>query len=863
LSDRRVFLSYRRQDSAGHAGRLADHLLDRFGAGSVFMDVESISAGVEFTQAIEHAIGDSDAVLVVIGPGWLEAVGPDGRRRLDDSSDFVRREIEASLRSDTRVIPVIVGGASMPSEDRLPAQIADLARRNAVELQDRRWREDVDALVDVLEGRGRGSLGNLPLQPTRFLGRTRELAEVIELLRRDDVRLLTLTGPGGTGKTRLAVQCASKLAHTYPGGAWFVALAALTDPDLVLAEVGAVLEVQGGGEGSLVEALAARLSRARTLVVLDNLEQLLPRAAAPIAELSAAASTLELIVSSREPLHLGAEREYPVVTLTGEDARTLFVERARAVRPDFEPRDDAERKAIAAICDRLDRLPLAIELAAARVKLLPPTKLLDRLDQRLRLLTSGAHDAPARQQTLRATIEWSFDLLPEDERALFECMSVFSGGCTLEAAEAVCDADIDTLQSLVDRSLIRVQDQPDVESRYVMLETVREFATERLEQGSDAEALRRLHAEYFVAVAERADAVLQGGPPHQEQIALLDAEHDNHRAALRWAIDGGDPELGLRLVAQLGPVWWLRRPLSEARRWLTEALEVGPPEATRARALALDWAGFLAGEQGEDGTALLEASIECAKEAGDIAIQALSTTNLAGNLPASRQAEAVPLGREGVRLARISGQRWVLAIALNNLGETHRLLGDAPAATGAYEESLAAARDVGHPPLIALVLANLAEMAVGNDPRLAGSMAEESLALAEELGDRRHTAAAQTVLGWVALAEGRFDEAVEWFRTGLALTRDLGHALWAVQNLFGLGGVAAATGQVARAATLDAAAAQAERLLGHVPSAADARIHRRYLAELRDATDPAVWEASVRVGEAMSLEEAIEFALAT
>jgi tetratricopeptide (TPR) repeat protein len=475
------------------------------------------------------------------------------------------------------------------------------------------------------------------------------------------------------------------------------------------------------------------------------------------------------------------------------------------------------------------------------------------------LLTGGARDAPARQQTLRATIEWSYDLLSEDERTSFERLSVFSGGWTLEAAEAVCDVDVDTLQSLVERNLVR----PAPDARFGMLETIHEFASERLEQRSEAQALRRLHAEYFLAAAEQADAVLQGGPPHQEQIDRLDAEHDNHRAVLRWALGGGDPELGLRLAAQLGPVWWLRRPLSEARRWLTEALEVGPPEATRARALALDWAGFLAGEQGEDGTALLEASVECAKEAGDVAIQALATTNLAGNLPAPRRAETVPLGREGARLARISGQQWVLAIALNNLGETYRLLGDAPAATAAYEESLAAAREVRHPSVIALCLANLAEMAVGDDPQLAGSMAEESLALAEEIGDRRHTAAAQTVLGWVALAEGRFDEAVEWFQKGLALIRDLGHALWAFQNLYGLAGVAAAEGDVGRAPALEAAGASSERLLGHQPTAADAGIHRRYLAELREATDPAAWEARVRVGEAMSLDEAIEYALAT
>jgi predicted ATPase len=858
VSERRVFLSYRREDAAGHAGRLTDHLLDRFGQGSVFVDVDSIEAGADFTAEIERAIAGSDAVLVVIGPGWLDARTPSGVRRLDEPADFVRREVEAALSSEVRVIPVLVGGAEMPAEAELPDSIAALAHRNAVELQDRRWREDVDALVDVLEGHGRGTVGNLPPQPTPFLGRERELAELTELVRSQDVRLLTLTGPGGIGKTRLAIQAAAKLVHTYPGGAWFVGLGALTDPGLVLVEIARVLEVFDATEDRLVPAIVERVARARTLVVLDNLEQILPGAAGPIADLSSAAPMLDVLCSSREPLRVSAEREYPVPTLSEHEAEALFIQRARAADPGFEPQGAAEQRAIGEVCDRLDRLPLAIELAAARTKMLRPGALLHRLEQRLPLLTGGARDVPERQRTLRATIAWSYDLCSETERELFERLAVFSGGWTLEAAEAVCGADLDTLQSLVERSLVRREPEG---RRFQMLETIREFANERFERKPHADALRRLHAKYFVADAEQADAVLQGGPPQREQIAHLDAEHDNHRAILRWALGGTDSELALRLAAQLGPVWWLRRPLSEARRWLTEALEAAPPVATRARSLALDWAGFLAGEQGEDGTALLEASIECAKEAGDVAIQALATTNLAGNLPASRRKESVPLAREGVRLARISGQRWVLAIALNNLGETYRQLGETAAATGAYEEGLAAARDLNHPSLIALCLANLAEIAVAHDPAHARSLAAESLALAEEIGDRRHTSVAQTVLGWAALAEGKLDEALEWFGEGLTLTRDLGHAQWAFNILYGFAGVAAAKGEVARAARLEAAAARSERILGHQPTAADAGIHRRYLDELRSSTDRAIWEAETRAGEAMSLDEAIAYAL--
>ena len=861
----KVFISYRRQDSGGHTGRLADHLLDRLGSSSVFMDVESIEAGADFTEAIVRAIDDSDAVLVVIGPGWLDATGSDGKRRLDDAGDFVRREIEIALRSDVRVIPVLVGDAAMPAEARLPDSIAQLARRNGIELQDRRWREDVDALVDMLEGRGKAVVGNLPVQPTPFLGRERQLAQVIELVGREEVRLLTLTGPGGIGKTRLAIQAATELAHIYPGGAWFVGLSALTDPGLVVAELGAVLDVREADLGSLIEALARRLSRARALVLLDNLEQLLPDAAGPIAELLTLAPSLDLIVSSREPLHISAEREFPLGTMSEDEASALFFARARATRPNFEPRDEAEHHVIAEICARLDRLPLAIELAAARVTVLTPTSLLERLDERLPLLTGGARDAPERQRTLRATIAWSYDLLSADERALFSRLAVFAGGCTMEAAEAVCGADLSAMQRLIERNLLRQVAGAGTETRYGMLETIREFALERLQERPEAEGLRRRHAEHFLAIAEAAEQKLKGRD-QVRWIERMDAEHDNHRAALRWALDGADPDLGLRLVVELWFVWILRRPLSEMRSWLSEALERTPAVATDVRARALHLAGFLASEQGEEEAAasLLEEAIDCAQQAGDVATEAFATSNYSIRLSTARADEMVQLGQRAVRLARTSDDRWVLAITLNNLAEAYRESGDSAAARDAYEESFRLLGEMGDRSRLALLLGNLAEMAIlsGDLPR-ARALSAEALEHAEALGDQRHASSAQTVLGWVALAERKLDEAIEHFSVGLALMRDLGDARFSVNVLFGLAGTAAAAGDAERAACLEAVAARAEETLGHVPSVADSGIHLRFLDELRGVTDSSSWETAAREGTAMTLDEGIAYALSS
>ena len=454
---------------------------------------------------------------------------------------------------------------------------------------------------------------NLPLQATPLIGREREVEAVCGLLRSPETRLLTLLGPGGTGKTRVGLQVAAELVDDFEDGVFFVPIAAITDPTLVAPTIARVLGLSEGGARPAEELLEGYLRDRQTLVLLDNFEQVLE--AAPVVDrLLSTAAGLKILATSRTPLGLYGEYEFPIPPLSLPDPESLpplenlteyaavrlFVERASAVRPDFSLAED-NAPAVVEICERLDGLPLAIELAAARIKLLPPQVLLDRLGNRLKILTGGARNLPERQRTLRNAIEWSYELLDEGEKMLFGRLGVFSSGATLEAMEAVCDAEGDLptdvfegASSLLDKSLLRQEEGAGGEPRFLMLETIHEFADEKLEGSWEAEAVRRSHAEYFLALAEGAEPMLWGAED-AAWLERLEQEHDNMRAALSWAIGHEEGELALRVGAALRWFWYMEGYYGEGRRWLEAALGMDwGAAAAEARARALEGVGWLA-----------------------------------------------------------------------------------------------------------------------------------------------------------------------------------------------------------------------------------------------------------------------------
>jgi predicted ATPase/class 3 adenylate cyclase len=598
-----------------YADLLADHrrlLREAFARNRGFeMDSEGDAFFVAFESANDAAAAAADAQLALAGHGWPG--GNEIRVRMGLHSGEPRtvdgRYVGLVVHAGARIMAAGHGGQVLVSESTRPLlddrfQLRDLGSHTLKDLPGTQQLYQLQVVglpadfppLKTLDHRPT----NLPLEPNTFIGRTRELKEAWSLLTRADARLLTLTGAGGAGKTRLALRLAAGAAEQFPNGVFFVSLAPVRDWELVVPSIAQTLGLREQPGESVLETLTEYLRDRELLLLLDNFEQVLPAAPA-LSGLLASAPGLNVLVTSRTPVRLSAERTYTVPPLERTESVSLFAERARAAAPDFSLTDDNVRD-VAEICERLDGLPLAIELAAARVRALPPAALLRRLDDRLKLLTGGAHDLDERQRTLRATIEWSYDLLPDAERALFAQLGVFVGGCRLDAAEALCKANLeilDGLQTLVEDSLLRRRADPDGEPRFWMLETIRDYACDLVEAEGDAEEARRRHAEHFAKSAEQLDVESRTGD-HAAVIARLDEERGNLRAALDWAREQRDGELLVRLATALWGFWAARGYIAEGRVALDDALSLSGERPARAllgscmlRSLSADSEGLL------------------------------------------------------------------------------------------------------------------------------------------------------------------------------------------------------------------------------------------------------------------------------
>ncbi len=641
---------------------------------------------------------------------------------------------------------------------------------------------------------------NLPVQLTPFIGREQEVTAACDLLRREDAHLLALTGPGGTGKTRLALQAAAESSDLFADGVFFVNLAPINDPALVVPTIAETLGIQERADQSLLERLKEYLHHRQMLLLLDNFEQVVS-AAVQVVELLVACPQLKVMVTSREVPHVRARQEFAVPPLPLPDLKhlpdlaalshfaavALFISRAQAVKPDFQM-TVTNAHAIAEICARLDGLPLAIELAAARIKLLPPQALLARMGQRLDVLTSTSTDVPARQQTLLNTITWSYELLTAEEQRLFRRLSVFVGGCTLEAIEAVCVAPhdgsghvLEGVVSLIDKSLLQQTEQEDGEPRLVMLETIREYGLDALTSIGEMQATWEAHASYYLALAEQAEPELSG--PHQIiWFERLEREHDNLRAALSWFLEHGSDmqsgELDLRLSGALSQFWWIRGYVSEGQHWLERVLDESREVRSAARAKALIGAGHLATMQDD----FAQAELLCGeglvqyRELGDRRGSATALSSLGyAAMMRSNYAEARALLEEALALFREVGDTGGCASALNILASVLFYQGEYARAQVLLEESRVLSREVGDVQCQALSLALLGMVLLFQDD-LAQAYArlEESLAVSRKAGYKRNIGLSIYFLGTVTLRQGDVTRARSLLEESLMFFKEVG-----------------------------------------------------------------------------------------
>jgi predicted ATPase/DNA-binding XRE family transcriptional regulator len=698
------------------------------------------------------------------------------------------------------------------------------------------------------------SHGDLPTPATPLVGREHEATSVVRLLLREEVRLLTLTGPGGVGKTRLALEVVGRLRNAFADGVAFVPLAPLRDAALFPSALAQTLGIKEVAGEAPQQTLERHLPDKRMLLVIDNFEHIL--AAAPVvAALVEACSQLTVLVTSRAPLRLGGEHQFPVPPLRLPDAvlqspadglhhspaLELFRQRARAVMPTFEL-TDTNVASVARICRRLDGLPLAIELAAARVKLFPPKALLNRLDRRLQLLTGGARDLPERQQTLRDTVTWSYDLLDPTEQALFRRLAVFAGGCTLEAVESICvsgtdeqveSTGLETLASLVDNSLL-ISRSEDEEPRFTMLETIREYALERLVSSGEAGQAQRKHAQYYLELAEAAQPRASGKWDELDwlsKFARIEREHDNLRAAMSWAVQNREVETGARLAIALWWFWIERGYLSDGRRWMETILALDGAEGAtgeaphklpaRTKAYLLHVAGVLASVQGDHD-------------------------------------RAVALHKESLSVYRQMGHNKGVGMSLRALGLVAHERGDYGRAVRLHEQALALDREFGTTFGIAWSMRALADaVREQGDLTRATTLLEESLALSR--GEEHAWGIVRTLasLGSVACEAGEYERASRLYEESLKQGRRLGQDIAILICLEGLARVAVAQGKMERAAWLIGAAAALREDRGWPLPPVKRAEHERTVATAHEALGEEAFEAAWVRGHSLPLEEAI------
>ena len=725
---------------------------------------------------------------------------------------------------------------------------------------------------------------NLPVPRTGFVGREKEAAAIKELLLREDVRLVTVTGPGGIGKTRLAVEVASGLVERFPGGIYFVSLSPISDPSLIASVIVQTLGIRETGGQSPLEMLRRNFAdslHAPILFLLDNFEHLV-QAVPVVAELLAMGANLQFLVTSRSPLHVYGEHEFPVPPLALPDSRStfsvellsscpaiaLFLQRAAAAKPDFElNRENAP--AISEICSRLDGLPLAIELAAARIKVLSPASMLTRMASRLQLLTGGARDLPERQQTLRAAMDWSYDLLNAAEQKLFRRLSVFVGGCNLEGVEAVCDTKgdldlglLDGMASMVDKSLAQLVEQADGESRFMMLETIREYALEKLEASDEKALTKRAHAAYCLVLAE-GEALEQCDGEGMAWLERFAVEHDNFRAALDWLTETGDAEWGLRLGTALFRFWEIREYLAEGRERLGRLLKVpGATAPTKARARALFAAGVLAVGQGDyaSGQTLLSESRDIARELGDKTGVAVSLNALAviardrGDV-----ANAYTLFEESLFLWRELGDQKAVARSLSNLANVAKLQGAHNLSRALYGECISIFRGLGDRTGVAWSLNYQGDVARDQgESAAARTLYEQALAIFRELGDRWGIAGTVADLGSLAREQGDYSQAHSLYRESIKIFQELEHKRGIARLLECFACLSAVQHDAVRSLRLAGAAVALRQSIGAPLTPAEQAKLEHILGLAREMLSGAESVAAGLAGRAMPIEKVIQ-----